>query len=545
MMPRRAPRYLALTLAVCIALVAPAALAEESSEEGDPQPETTTTTTTITSTTSTTTTTTTVPPTDPPTDPPASEPPPSEPPAEDAPEPIEEETPTSDEAPQDEEEPLELEEEIEFDPLDPEQVTRDIVFPIVGASAFSKGFGDCRDGCRRSHNGIDILTHRWKGFPVVASHDGTVTLTRTGGRLSGCAVVIEAEDGWTSHYIHLNTDLPGTDTEGDLCFAPGIEVGAKVAEGTILGWVGDSGNAETTQPHLHFEIRNPDGIPVDSWYSLNEARRINYALIDASDLVLLGTALFGADATTAFVIDVADLFVAADADTTSYESPLIPLDPADPQGAFTALATMQPERIIVFTDNDEAAYLEDLRGLAPLVEVSGVLLPDAEGPAEEDSEDVDRAIVEALDGEVLVEVAPSEDEPETAEPQIDEPVHVYEAEEPSTIVVVAGRGTGTMDALTEEYEHLLAFVSRKRMPKDLGFAVGSHPGVEANRDSFWWQSADGWALTDELPSDRSLSVALVPDHDDTATLTFLASLSESPAIPLWHHQPTSRTTKSL
>ena len=190
MTPRRAPIYLALIVAMLVALIAPAAIADDAiPPEGEP-PTTTTvpaSTTTTTSIPPTTTTTTTVvaepppavaPPTDdeePPVPPEAAPEPP--PPAEAL---IEPETPPGDREPAESEE-----EEIEFDPLDPEQVTRDIVFPVVGASTFSKGFGDCRDGCRRSHNGIDILTHRWKGSPVVAAHDGRVTLTRTGGKLSG------------------------------------------------------------------------------------------------------------------------------------------------------------------------------------------------------------------------------------------------------------------------------------------------------------------------------------------------------------------------
>jgi murein DD-endopeptidase MepM/ murein hydrolase activator NlpD len=547
MTPRRAPTYLALIVAMLVALIAPAAIADDAiPPEGEPPttttvPASTTTTTSIPPTTTTTTTVVAEPPpaVTPPTD---DEEPPVPPEA--APEPPPPaETPIEPESPPGDGEPAETEEEeIEFDPLDPEQVTRDIVFPVVGASTFSKGFGDCRDGCRRSHNGIDILTHRWKGSPVVAAHDGRVTLTRTGGKLSGCAVVLKAEDGWTSHYVHLNTDILGTDSEADLCFAPGIEVGAEVTEGTILGWIGDSGNAEHTQPHLHFEIRNPDGIPVDSWYSLKEARRIEYSLIDAADLVLLGTALFGDDASTAFVIDVADLFDAAEASTTSYESPLIPLDPEAPSEAFIALASIEPERIIVFTDNDEAGYLEELRRIAPIVEVSEVLLP--RDVSEEEQIDADGDVVEVLDDGVVLDTAPLE-ETDPDEEQADEPIYMYEAEEPSTIVVVAGDDPRTMDELMERYEHLLGFVSPNDIPGDLGFSVGSHPGVEANRSAFWWQTADGWALTEELPADRPLSIAVVRDPEDEATLNFLVSLSVSPSIPLWHHQPTSPTIKSL
>lgn len=101
--------------------------------------------------------------------------------------------------------------EAPFDPTDPEQVFREIVFPVVGAASYFEGFGDCRDGCTRLHLGIDISTFGWKGLPVVAAHDGTIISTRTGGELSGCSVAIRADDGWTTRYIHLNTDTPLTD----------------------------------------------------------------------------------------------------------------------------------------------------------------------------------------------------------------------------------------------------------------------------------------------------------------------------------------------
>lgn len=132
MPPQHAPRFVALVLAMCVALIAPTALAGEADEPADPPPSDTTTTT-VASTTTTTTA--------PDQQPPPADDPPSDPPPDETVEPSDGEVVTEMEPPAAVDE-LPEEEEIEFDPLDPEQVTRDILFPVVGASVFSKGFGD-------------------------------------------------------------------------------------------------------------------------------------------------------------------------------------------------------------------------------------------------------------------------------------------------------------------------------------------------------------------------------------------------------------------
>jgi murein DD-endopeptidase MepM/ murein hydrolase activator NlpD len=129
---------------------------------------------------------------------------------------------------------------------------------------FSDTWGAARSGGRR-HHGTDITAE--KLTPVVAVADGFVELMRTGSWLSGNYVTLRHAGEWTSWYLHLNNDNPGTDdgkASPDLTFAPGLEVGDFVKAGDLIGFVGDSGNAEPTVPHTHFELRH-DGRAVNPY----------------------------------------------------------------------------------------------------------------------------------------------------------------------------------------------------------------------------------------------------------------------------------------
>jgi murein DD-endopeptidase MepM/ murein hydrolase activator NlpD len=134
---------------------------------------------------------------------------------------------------------------------------------------FSDSWGARRSG-GRGHTGTDIMSP--KGTWVVAVDDGIVE--RLGwNRLSGWNIMIRHADGWTSHYLHLNNDTTGTD-DGDggeeTAFVEGLEVGSFVKAGEVIGFVGDSGNAEHTGSHTHFEL-HVDGKKVDPYPYLEEA----------------------------------------------------------------------------------------------------------------------------------------------------------------------------------------------------------------------------------------------------------------------------------
>ncbi len=146
-----------------------------------------------------------------------------------------------------------------------------MVFPVAGEHSYSNTFGAPRsDG--RTHEGTDIYAD--KLTPVVAVADGTVIRTAVGD-LAGRYIVIRHTDGWLSYYLHLNNDTPGTDDGLGGEWLPGIEVGATVEAGTLIDYVGDSGNAEGTPPHLHFELHRADGTVVNSYGHLLEAQGID------------------------------------------------------------------------------------------------------------------------------------------------------------------------------------------------------------------------------------------------------------------------------
>lgn len=153
------------------------------------------------------------------------------------------------------------------------EVIRPIVFPVQGEAYFTDTFNDGRSG-GRSHEGIDIMAD--KMTPVVAVIDGRIRWMTETEASYGWMVVLEDAEGYEYSYIHLNNDTPGTD-DGmggrTNAIAFGIEQGVSVSKGQLIGWVGDSGNAESTAPHLHFEIEEPAGLAINPYWTLIAAER--------------------------------------------------------------------------------------------------------------------------------------------------------------------------------------------------------------------------------------------------------------------------------
>ena len=139
-----------------------------------------------------------------------------------------------------------------------------ISFPVEGPVKFTDDFGVCRGyGCSRRHQGIDMLGSKLQ--PLLAAVDGTITWARLqGSGLAGNSFVITDANGWEYWYLHINNDSPGIDdgrSPFEWMFAPGVGRQSKVKAGQHIAFMGDSGNAETTPAHLHFEIQLPDNGP--------------------------------------------------------------------------------------------------------------------------------------------------------------------------------------------------------------------------------------------------------------------------------------------
>ncbi|HUC81511.1 MAG TPA: M23 family metallopeptidase [Flavisolibacter sp.] len=112
-------------------------------------------------------------------------------------------------------------------------------FPVGDKKAYiGSVWGDNRDGGKRSHEGVDIFAP--KRTPAVAAADGYITGVREGG-IGGKTVWLRPEgQNYTLYYAHLDEQL--------------VQEGQRVKTGDTLGLVGNTGNARTTPPHLHFGI---------------------------------------------------------------------------------------------------------------------------------------------------------------------------------------------------------------------------------------------------------------------------------------------------
>jgi Peptidase family M23 len=166
-----------------------------------------------------------------------------------------------------------------------------LVFPVVGPVTYSDDFGAPRAG--GTHQGNDILAN--KKSPAVAVEAGKVKFWTTSAT-AGCMLYLYGDSGTTYLYIHLNNDLTMRNDNLGSCvagtsYAPGLKDGARVQAGQLIGYVGDSGDANGIHPHLHFEVHPKDGSAVDPYPYLRKAQPLMfYAKQNARvDVSLTGT----------------------------------------------------------------------------------------------------------------------------------------------------------------------------------------------------------------------------------------------------------------
>jgi len=400
-----------------------------------------------------------------------------------------------------------------FTPVKRYNVVRKLVFPVVGVTQYWSGFGACRDGCTREHHGIDIMTYGWKGLPVVAAHAGTVTKVTYDEGNAGCSVRIRSRDRWETRYLHLNNDEPGTDTIGYPCPAPGIEVGTEVEAGQLIGWIGDSGNSEHTSPHLHFELRNRSGYPIDPHKSLKRSDKIVYEWLptDASTATItLSQANHADGAAITFVVSADDAGTLEESEVTAsvLQAPVVAFDPSNPQPALDEIARLNSDRVVVFSDDPPAWLLEQLQTRAKMVEAAALPVP-------------------------------------ATPPIIIEPAGVETAKVGPNIIdrfatVISGRVDRIWRSRQDEYKEFivehrsLVLTDDHWANRSLGQKSWNSPGKYADADLLWWNTGDGWVGTESIDDVPEPGIAYLTERRATPwTLAFLGSLAETRPMPVW------------
>ena len=152
-----------------------------------------------------------------------------------------------------------------------------LVFPVLGEARWQDDFGDPRG--QGSHEANDIMAP--KRALALAAEAGTVKFHTTSAR-AGCMLYLNGVSGTEYLYVHLNNDLTSANDNQGTCvpgvaYAKGLKSGAKVAAGEPIGYVGDSGDADGIDSHLHFELHPNGGAAVSPFPYLRKARRLLFS----------------------------------------------------------------------------------------------------------------------------------------------------------------------------------------------------------------------------------------------------------------------------
>ena len=127
------------------------------------------------------------------------------------------------------------------------------VFPVAAPYDFVDSWGFPRmigTEYAHGHQGTDIMAGF--GTELYAAEDGVLIRLGTDA-LGGVKLWLKGASGTYYYYAHLQS------------YADGVAAGDTVGAGTVIGYVGDSGNARGGAPHLHFQVHPGGGSPVDPY----------------------------------------------------------------------------------------------------------------------------------------------------------------------------------------------------------------------------------------------------------------------------------------
>jgi hypothetical protein len=149
-----------------------------------------------------------------------------------------------------------------------------LIFPVAGDVTYVDDFGQARAG--GPHQGNDLMGV--KKTPVIAVESGKVTFWTTSAS-AGCMLYLYGDSGTMYEYIHLNNDLTMKNDNRGSCvpgvaYARGLKSGAHVQAGQVVGYLGDSGDANGIASHLHFEVHPNGGAAVSPYSYLQSAQRL-------------------------------------------------------------------------------------------------------------------------------------------------------------------------------------------------------------------------------------------------------------------------------
>lgn len=138
----------------------------------------------------------------------------------------------------------------------PAEPDTSLFMPVEGITVtqITDTWGAPRGG-GRVHEGQDIFAQ--EGTPIYAAAAGYIYRIGNGSPLGGNTVTVIAAGGHRHYYAHLQG------------FSEEIREGQAVTADTLLGYVGKTGNAATTPPHLHFGVYVGEADNLCDWDAIN------------------------------------------------------------------------------------------------------------------------------------------------------------------------------------------------------------------------------------------------------------------------------------